>query len=82
MIIPHRMLSPDTLRGVIEAFVTREGTDYGAQEVPLETKVMQVHQQLEAGAAVIVYDAETESCTIQPTNQRGDHPGKTAHPEA
>jgi uncharacterized protein YheU (UPF0270 family) len=29
MIIPHRMLSPDALRGVIEAFVTREGTDYG-----------------------------------------------------
>jgi len=82
MIIPHRMLSPDTLRGVIEAFVIREGTDYGAQEVPLETKVMQVHQQLEAGTAVIVYDAETESCTIQPTNQRGDHPGKTAHPKA
>ena len=34
MIIPHHLLSPDALRGVIEAFVTREGTDYGAQEVP------------------------------------------------
>ena len=42
MIIPHRTLSPDALRGVIEAFVTREGTDYGAQEVPLDTKVLQV----------------------------------------
>jgi hypothetical protein len=38
MIIPHRMLSPDALRGVIEAFVTREGTDYGAQEVPHSTE--------------------------------------------
>jgi uncharacterized protein YheU (UPF0270 family) len=56
MIIPHRMLSPDALRGVIEAFVTREGTDYGVQEVSLETKVLQVQQQLEAGTAVIVYD--------------------------
>jgi uncharacterized protein len=33
MMIPHRMLSPEALRGVIEAFITREGTDYG-QTVP------------------------------------------------
>jgi uncharacterized protein len=74
MIIPHQMLSPDALRGVIEAFITREGTDYGLQEVPLATKVWHVQQQLEAGTAVIVYDAETESCTIQPTNQLSGHP--------
>lgn len=46
MRIPPHMLSPEALRGVIEAFVTREGTDYGAQEVPLDTKVCQVRQQL------------------------------------
>jgi len=74
MIIPHQTISPDALRGVIEAFITREGTDYGLQEVPLATKVWHVQQQLEAGTAVIVYDAETESCTIQPTNQLSDHP--------
>jgi uncharacterized protein YheU (UPF0270 family) len=73
MMIPHQMLSPDALRGVIEAFVTREGTDYGAQDVPLATKVLQVQQQLGVGTAVIVYDEETESCTIQPTNQLSDH---------
>jgi uncharacterized protein YheU (UPF0270 family) len=68
MIIPYQMLSPEALRGVIEAFITREGTDYGAQEVALDTKVMQVLQQLDAGTAVLVYDEATESCTIQPTN--------------
>jgi uncharacterized protein len=73
MIIPHQILSPEALHGVIEAFVTREGTDYGIQDVSLATKVLQVQQQLEAGTAVIVYDAETESCTIQPTNQLPDH---------
>jgi len=73
MMIPHQMLSPDALRGVIEAFVTREGTDYGAQDVPLATKVLQEQQQHRAGTAVIVYDEETESCTIQPTNQLSDH---------
>ena len=74
MIISHRLLSPDALRGVIEAFVTREGTDYGAQEVPLAKKVFQVQQQLDAGTAVLVYDEDTASCTIQPTRQLPDAP--------
>jgi len=72
LILPHRRLSPDALRGVIEAFITREGTDYGVEDVSLATKVIQVRQQLDEGTAVIVYDAETDSCTIQPTNQRSD----------
>ena len=70
MIIPHRLLSADALRGVIEAFVTREGTDYGIQEVPLATKVHQVQHQLDAGTAVLVYDEASDSCTIQPTAPR------------
>jgi len=41
MIIPHQMLSPEALRGVIEDCVTREGTDYGLQEIPLATKVFE-----------------------------------------
>ena len=31
MIIPHRLLSAAALRGVIEACITREGTDYGME---------------------------------------------------
>ena len=72
MIIPHRLLSPEALRGVIEAFVTREGTDYGLQDVSLATKAAQVQQQLDAGTAVIVYDETTDSCTIQPANPRAN----------
>ena len=70
MRIPHGLLSTDALRGVIEAFITREGTDYGMQDVPLATKVSQVQHQLDAGTAVIVYDLDTDSCTIQPTDPR------------
>src|SRR5438876_1151512 len=67
MIIPHLMRSPEALRGVIEAFVTREGTDYGVHDVPLATKVGQVRHQLDTGTAVIVYDENTESWTVQST---------------
>lgn len=56
MIIPRHMLSPEALHRVIEAFVTREGTDYGEHAIPLATKVVQVRQQLDVGTAVIVYD--------------------------
>lgn len=44
MIIPQHMLSPEALHSVIEAFVTREGTDYGEHDIPLATKVVQVRQ--------------------------------------
>ena len=69
MIIPHHMLSPEALRGVIEAFVTREGTDYGVHDVPLAAKVGQVRHQLDTGTAVLVCDEDTESWTIQSTDQ-------------
>ena len=76
MRIPHGMLSPDALRGVIEAFVTREGTDYGLHDVPLATKVAQVRHQLAAGTAVLVYDEATDSCTMQPADPRSGSPGR------
>jgi uncharacterized protein YheU (UPF0270 family) len=62
------------LRGVIEAFVTREGTDDGVQDVPLATKVVQVRKQLDTGTAVIVYDEDTGSGTIPPADQLSGHP--------
>ncbi len=62
--IPYDQLSPEALHGVIEEFVTRDGTDYGEVEVPLETKVAQVLAQLKSGKAVIVFDQEAESCTV------------------
>jgi len=56
------------LRGGIEAFVTREGTDDGVQDVPLATKVVQVRKQLDTGTGVLVYDEDTGSGTIPPAD--------------
>ncbi len=64
MLIPAERLSGDALAGLIEEFITREGTDYGALEVCLETKVQQVKQQLEQGDIVIVFDAATETVNL------------------
>jgi len=62
--VPHKELSDEALRGVIEAFVLREGTDYGERDVPFETKVAQVLRQLERGEAQIMYDPETQGIAI------------------
>jgi uncharacterized protein YheU (UPF0270 family) len=64
IIVPHTELSPDALMGVIQSFVLREGTDYGAQEVAFETKVDQVLRQLERHEAEIVFDQNTETIDI------------------
>jgi uncharacterized protein len=64
IVVPYTELSPDALQGVIEAFVLREGTDYGERDVPFETKVQQVRRQLERREAEIVFDPNTESVGI------------------
>ncbi|MFT5117404.1 MAG: hypothetical protein ACI9NY_000933 [Kiritimatiellia bacterium] len=69
MIIPAEQLSPDTLRCLIEEFITREGTDYGAEEVALSRKVQQVNQQIVKAEVVIVFDAATESVNLMSTVQ-------------
>ena len=60
-------LSPEALRGLVEEFVTRDGTDYGAIEASVETKIAQVTAQLARGEAHIVFDPETETTSIVPT---------------
>lgn len=64
--VPHQALSPDTLRAVVEAFVLREGTDYGAREFSHEDKVRQVLDGLERGEVRILFDPVTESVTLLP----------------
>jgi len=66
IVIPPEALSPEALLGLIEAFITREGTDYGELEWTLAEKVEQVRAQLQRREAVIVFDPLTESTTILP----------------
>lgn len=72
MQIPHTALATDTLRNLVEEFVTREGTDYGDRPYTLEDKVKQVMRQLEEGRAVILYDSRTETCHIESTTTHVD----------
>lgn len=64
--IPWDELSDDALIGIIEEFVTREGTEYGDSEVSLEAKCQQVRQQLRGGEAFITFNEELQTCSISP----------------
>ena len=63
-IIPVNKLSSNSLKGVIEEFMSRNGTDYGAIEASLETSFIQVKSRLKDGSAVLVFDDETETTNI------------------
>ncbi len=65
MHIPHTALSPEALQNLIEEFVTREGTDYGAHTYSLADKVKQVRRQIETGRAFILYDPRSSTCHIE-----------------
>jgi uncharacterized protein YheU (UPF0270 family) len=69
--IPPEQLSPQALRGVIEAFVLREGTDYGEREFSLEQKMAHVAAQIEAGEAQIWFDPNSNSIDIVRSSERG-----------
>lgn len=62
--MPHAALAPDVLRRLIEEFVTRDGTDYGAVERTLAEKVAAVMRQLAAGEVAIEVDPEHDTIDI------------------
>jgi hypothetical protein len=65
MEIPYQKLAPAVLRAVIEEFVTREGTDYGANDFSLDSKVAQVIRQLDEGSIFLSYDSQSGSCHLR-----------------
>jgi len=69
--VPYTELSVEALRGVVESFVLREGTDYGEQDVSHETKIVEVMRQLQRGEAEIRFDPSDSSVTIVAVDPQG-----------
>lgn len=57
-------LSAESLRGLVEEFVSRDGTDYGRLEKSLDQKVDAVMRQLERGEVSIVFDRDKERANL------------------
>ena len=63
IVIPIDELDMSTLRAVIEEYVTRDGTELS----DASGNIIKIEKQLRAGDAQIVFDLESESCSIQRT---------------
>ena len=59
MDIPYTEISEEALKAIIQEYITREGTEYGAEEYSLERKIEQIKQQLLKGEIKINFDGET-----------------------
>ena len=64
VVVPTEEIPEESLKNLITAFVLREGTDYGEQEVALETKVQQVLAAIKSGEAQILFSELDESFDI------------------
>lgn len=64
--IPLDRVNPDTLRKMIEEFVTREWSDLADSKYTLDEKVAQVMLHLRDTRARIVYDGTSETWNIVP----------------
>jgi len=59
--IPFDDLSPDALRGVVEEFVTRDGTEL----TDADKKIAQVMGHLERGTMEIWFDEASRTCNLR-----------------
>ena len=64
MKIPYKELTEETLINVVDAFILREGTDYGHPEITIEQKRERVLSMLSSGSAEIVFYPENEHIDI------------------
>ncbi len=57
-------ISIEALEGIIQAYVLREGTDYGLQGHTFAEKCLQVMDQISRGKVELWYDEGTQSVEL------------------
>lgn len=62
--IPYADISPETLRRMIEEFVSRDGADWGDTRGTMEVKIEQVLRQFKAGTIKVVFDLRSQTANI------------------
>ncbi len=62
--VPYDRLDPETLRNLLQEFVTRDGSDWNGVGGGLEDKVEQVLRQLRDNKIKIVFDLTSQSANL------------------
>jgi len=68
VVVPLDRIILDTLRKLVEEFVTREWSELADARFTFEDKIEQVLQQLIEGKADVVFDLLSETCNIIPAD--------------
>ncbi len=68
--IPYEQIAPETLRRMIQEFVTRDGVDWAETDCTLEDKVEQVLQQLKTHKIKVVFDQTSQTANLVPVGRR------------
>ena len=63
--VPPSALSHGALVGLVEEFITREGTDYGAREYTLAEKRASVMRLIDEGEVAVYFDTNTQTATLK-----------------
>jgi uncharacterized protein YheU (UPF0270 family) len=67
--VPLQRLQADVLQALLEEFASRDGTDYGEQELSLEQKVASLRGQLQGSELQLLYDVTSEQWDLLPKEQ-------------
>jgi uncharacterized protein YheU (UPF0270 family) len=68
VVVPMDRINPDTLRKMVEEFVTREWSELADSGCTFEDKIEQVLQQLKDNKIKVVFDLTSETCNIVPAD--------------
>mgnify|MGYP001054887451 FL=1 len=62
--VPYQDINPETLRNMIEEFVSRDGSDWGDAGGSMEAKIEQVLRQLREGKIFVAFDLTSQTANI------------------
>ncbi len=62
--VPYQNINPETLRNMIEEFVSRDGSDWGDAGGAMEVKIEQVIRQFKDGKVKVVFDLRSQTANI------------------
>jgi uncharacterized protein YheU (UPF0270 family) len=63
--VPRHALTQDALAGVVDEYVTRQGTRHGEREYSLPERRASALRLLDLGEIIIAYEPQTRSTTLK-----------------
>lgn len=62
--VPYQQISASALQGLLEEFITREGTNYGEVEVSIDEQLNRAMLRLKCKEIKIMFYPDTQHCQL------------------